>query len=119
MEEKIKNAVKEYQCPGCVCDCTDLSLYINGSVFEYACKKHVSGTTLSNIGKIFLGLPKGFCRLGFQEKMSIHIFKDMIEHDKSWAFDRPFNIPVWKYKNEFNHILIKGFQPRLNQAFYT
>lgn len=57
-EEMIKN----YQCSGCVGsefpDCYETE----GE--DIGCSKHCAGTTFSDIGRVFLGLPKGFTRLG-------------------------------------------------------
>ena len=86
---KLKNKFVElYQCPGCVSgdDCFKVG-------FGIGCANHVIGTmSYPNIGKIILGLPNGFNRIGSFNKpdnFGFFIFKDVK------FFDR-FNIPVWK-----------------------
>ncbi len=102
--------ISEYQCYGCSM-CYD-DCYEPWDEKIIACKNHNAGTLMSNAGIIFLGLPKGFCRIGPVKNMIIEIFKnfDGMHYDK-------FNIPVWKYKNENNHVIVRGIRPRLNQPF--
>jgi hypothetical protein len=104
----IKEAVEEYQCSGCV-----------GGTYEECFKKathgvgcggHCPGTLLSGVG-IFLGMPKGFMRLGPIKNMPLFIFED------DWSFFDKFNIPVWKYLDEFGHTLVRGLSPRVNMPF--
>jgi len=106
----IIKAVQEYQCPGCIIG-YDVSCYKEGDYLE--CGKHISGTRVSNIGKIFLGMSKGFNRLGTQESTKINIFKTFGD---GWGYTK-FNIPVWKYLNENNHTIVRGICPRTNYAW--
>jgi len=106
---------KEYQCPGCV----------NGPNENYecfkeedekknvACKMHYSGTTIFPTGKIFLGMPSGFNRLGMAEKVKINIFK---KFEDGWGYDL-FNVPVWKHKDKNGNVLVRGISPRINSPF--
>jgi len=109
MKEEVKNAIEEYQCSGCVSgpgvDCFEDSDTLS-------CKKHCAGTILSGIGKIFLGLPKGFHRLGPDNKMPIWIYEDVKDFEYS-----KFNIAVWKHKTKKGHIFVRGLMPRINQSF--
>ena len=109
MEEKIKNAIEEYQCSGCVAgsDTSCFSPYTIG----VGCGKHCAGTTIWGSGKIFLGMPTGFNRLGESEKLIPVIFEkfDSSEYNK-------FNIPVWKYLKD-GHTFVRGFRPRRNETF--
>jgi hypothetical protein len=53
--------VEEYQCPGCMgCD-NEYSKKRNNSL---TCSKHYPGTMMPGVGKILLGMPKGFNRMG-------------------------------------------------------
>jgi len=105
---KSEDAVQEYQCSGCVNgsypDC-----YKTGG--NLACDSHCAGTMASGgIGRFFLGLPKGFCRLGFCDKTKISIF----EHIKDgWGYDK-FNVPVWKYLDKHGNTIVRGMCPRIN-----
>jgi len=106
----IKNAIEEYQCPGCVVG-GDISCYEKGDSLE--CDKHVSGTTMIPIGRIFLGMPKGFNRHGPVEGMSIDIFKTFSD---GWGYTK-LNIPVWKYLDNNGNTLVRGISPRINAPF--
>ena len=107
MEAKIKRAVETYQCPGCVCGC-DITRY-EGDGGE--CTKHVPGT-IANYGTFFLGMPKGFNRLGLNKETKINIFNKLSD----FSYDR-FNVPVWKYLDENGNTLVRGMQPRWNFPF--
>ena len=111
MEEIIKNAIEEYQCPGCVCG-SDIECFQPGD--SLACSKHCAGTIVSYIGSIFLGMPKGFCRLGLDSKLQINIYTTI----KSSEFPyNKWNVPVWKYLNKTGHTFARGISPRINQTF--
>ena len=90
MNQNIKNAVEKYQCPGCVCGC-DISCYKGDGNGE--CEKHVAGTRISSIGRVFLGMPKGFHRLGHYEELKLNIWSAFDSLQSLWAYDK-FNIPV-------------------------
>ena len=115
-----KKSIKEYQCSGCVCgsspeddcfDCTDE---------EDQCSKHCAGTSISNIGRIFLGMPKGFDRLGRsgseKNPVKIYIYKSFDELKRVWEYDF-LNVPCWKYKNDKGHVFVRGMSPRINEPF--
>lgn len=111
MEEQIKNAVEKYQCPGCVKG-HNISCF-EGGVYGVGCGKHVPGTTiLPIVGKIFLGMPKGFNRIGETETI-LSIFEKFEVHGD---YDS-FNIPVWKHLTKDGHTLVRGLSPRINYPF--
>ena len=114
MEQKIKEAIEEYQCSGCVAG-SDITCYNKGH-WGSGCSSHVAGTSVSNIGKIFLGMPIGFNRLGPDNDLTIQIYNDFEEQDENWGYDK-FNVPVWKFKDDLGNTLIRGLSPRRNQAF--
>lgn len=109
MDKNIKEAIERYQCPGCMVG-GDIECYGRGLGLE--CGKHIPGTFMVGVGKLFLGMPKGFNRVGSQFDMKINIARkfENIHYDK-------WNIPVWKFKNEFNQVLVRGVSPRLNCCF--
>lgn len=113
MKEKVKNAVKEYQCFGCV-NGPALECYqnVDSADNDLACKKHCAGTTdWPSVGRIFLlGLPKGFNRLGACENTKINIFEKL---EDGWGYDK-FNFPVWKHLDEHGNVLVRGLNPRIN-----
>lgn len=109
MDDKLQIAVENYQCAGCV----------NGSfpecykkhVWGSGCDNHTAGTHLSGIGKIFMGLPKGFNRLGpnTQTRVIIHEKYDATLYDK-------WNIPVWKFLDENHNTILRVISPRTNMT---
>lgn len=64
------------------------------------------------VGKIFIGMPKGFNRCGPAEPPTpIVILEDNIDF-----FDK-FNVPVWKYLDKHGNTLVRGLSPRVNMPF--
>jgi len=110
LNDVTKSAVEEYQCSGCISGsnttCYEKSDYGTG------CGSHSAGTFISNIGKVFLGLPKGFNRVGKAADTKIRIFET---YDNS-TYDM-FNIPTWKYLNNSGHTIVRGIMPRRNEPF--
>lgn len=111
MDKRILDAIENYQCSGCVCG-SNISCYEKGINLE--CSKHVAGTRSMGIGRVFLGMPKGFNRLGESDNLTIQIFNSFREKD--WTYDM-WNIPVWKYLNGSNHTFVRGLCPRTNTPF--
>jgi len=111
MKDNVKKAIKEYQCSGCMCG-------NNTECFEAAnsgcgCGKHFVGTRKPPFGKIFLGMPKGFNRLGSYGGMKPNLFE---KFEDGWGYNK-FNYPVWKYLNENGHTIVRGLSPRINVPF--
>jgi hypothetical protein len=112
METKLKKAIEEYQCSGCISG-------HNTECFESCetgkgCGKHYAGTFMIPAGKMFLGMPKGFNRLGSSEDMKPFIFENLKE---DWGEYNKFNIPVWKHLDKHGNTIVRGLQPRLNAPF--
>lgn len=113
MKEEIKKMIETYQCPGCVYG-SDVSCYKKGAGVE--CSAHMAGTNIRPvIGRIFLGLNKGFCRLGACENTKISIFESFAKKP-GWDYDK-FNIPVWKHLDKHGNTLVRGLSPRINYPF--
>jgi hypothetical protein len=103
--------VKEFQCPGCTIGC-------DGEKFEaqtypsedgrpgIRCSNHSAGTFLSGVGQIFLGMPKGFSRVGPRSDHlpEIWFFDEIPEYDF-------LNIPVWGMEKD-GYLFIRVFLPR-------
>jgi hypothetical protein len=114
MKANIKNAVEEYQCSGCISG-SDISCFEENKNNGIGCGKHHAGTIIfPGVGNIYLGMPKGFCRLGEFTKMKPIIF-DRFE-DSDWDYVK-FNIPVWKYLSKEGYTIIRGLSPRTNNPF--
>lgn len=112
MKIETENAIKEYQCSGCIHG-SNLSCYEKESS-GIGCGKHLAGTMEPGIGFIFLGLPLGFNRLGKYKDLKPNIYETF--ESSKWCYDK-FNIPVWKYLSEKGHTFVRGFMPRLNEPF--
>jgi len=106
-----KEAVKEFQCCGCVGD--GLTCYGKRDI-GIGCKNHVPGTVVGGQGRILLGLPRGFNRTGQQELIP-YIFQTQEDQEEEFSYDK-FNIPIWKY-SDGKVVIVRGYQPRLNQGF--
>ncbi len=117
IERIIKKAVETYQCPGCVKG-HDTKCYTpepeGQGVNGFGCGDHFAGTLiLPGVGKIFLGMPKGFCRLGAHDELRPRIFKTFTEE---CVYDK-YNVPTWKHLNKDGHTLVRGQMPRRNETF--
>lgn len=110
---KNEEAIKEYQCSGCIGGPFE-ECYKTESGFGITCRGHLAGTIIGGgVGKIFLGLPKGFHRLGHYDKMQPLILEDYTEEVR---IDK-WNIPVWKHLDKHGNTLIRGLRPRINEPF--
>jgi hypothetical protein len=113
MEEKIKNAIEQYQCSGCM-NGGDISCFQSYGAGA-GCGKHYTGTIIIPIGKIFPGMPKGFNRLGSYANMKPRIYEQWKAEDDHY---NTWNVPVWKYLDpETNYTFIRGICPRTTQPF--
>lgn len=118
MNQNQKRVIELYQCPGCsnghkIADC------FSESPTSLSCIKHCPGTFLGNFQNIFLGLPKGFDRLGYfkPRQVVIEIFNDLQEKNYNWGIYDKLNIPIWIYIDEHGNTIIKGFSPRIMLPF--
>ena len=114
MNDNQKKVVKEYQCSGCV-NGFDASCFESNENGGIGCGKHLPGTMILGIGTIFLGLPKGFNRVGKHETLKPIIFESFKTWD--WGKYDKFNIPVWKYLSPDGHTFVRGLIPRRNEPF--
>lgn len=118
MEIRVKKAIERYQCSGCISGSDTSCFKENEIAGGVGCGKHLSGTTIIGIGKVFLGLPKGFNRLGRLGDMKPIIFNNFKEFSESgWGSYEKFNRPVWKHLDEHGNTLVRGLMPRRNEPF--
>lgn len=114
MKKIIKKVIEEYQCLGCVCGC-DISCFEKNENEGIGCGKHHAGTIMfPGVGNIFLGMPKGFNRLGEYTKLKPNIYETF--EGSTWKYDT-WNVPVWKHLNKNGHTLVRGIMPRKNEPF--
>lgn len=111
MDKKIKIAVEDYQCTGCISG-HNISCFIESE--GVGCGKHLAGTMSTHIGKFFLGMPKGFNRLGFNNELRPIIYESFEKCNFRYNM---WNIPVWKYLSKDGHTFVRGLIPRLNIPF--
>lgn len=111
MESKFKLAIEEYQCSGCISG-SDISCFKNNTNGSIGCGNHHSGT-ITSVGTIFLGMPKGFNRLG-RSILTLNIYATFESCD--WKYDM-WNIPVWKHLSKNGHTFVRGIIPRNNEPF--
>lgn len=125
----VLDAVKEYQCSGCVGgpagEC--YVKYHKG----VGCGKHCPGTMAISQGTLFLGMERGFNRLGpvGYKDMPIMIFENEKQFNEEWDSPSPlikkaknnlydnFNVAVWKYLDKFGSTIVRGLSPRVNAPF--
>lgn len=112
MPMTMKDGIETYQCPGCVVgsdtSCGEYRDEGNG------CKAHCPGTILGS-GFVFLGLPKGFCRVGHVDmkvKAKVRVFETFEKAKEVFGYDR-FNVPVWAHLDKRGNTIVRLFQPRL------
>jgi hypothetical protein len=113
MDKQVKAVIEKYQCVGCVCG-GDISCY-EPRELGVGCGEHCAGTVISGIGRVFLGLPKGFNRLGEQEKFIPFVFESHEQQESEFPYDS-LNVPVWKHKDDAV-VIVRGYQPRVNTGF--
>ncbi len=71
MIDKQKQMIEEFQCPGCVAgsdtNCEEFKVEEENKIEEertFKCVNHCPGTRILGLGRIYLGMPKGFNRVG-------------------------------------------------------
>ena len=119
MNKDVKEAIEEYQCPGCVIGGnTDCGKFTKSEISS--CESHVPGTVISGIGTVYLGMPRGLDRLGVfrldKTSLKIEIYTKKEFSKLHGSYDK-FNVPVWRYKNKRDHIFVRGYMPRVNKPF--
>ena len=107
--------VNKFQCRGCVCGsdtkCGQYSLKEDMS----QCTSHVVGTIIAGVGNFALGLPKGFCRTGYElmsERTSNKLGIRLWSEGESPNWDN-FNIAVWAMEKD-GYLFVRTFAPRVD-----
>lgn len=104
--------IGEYICPGCTNGhkpdaCVAYNPYHD---WGYMCLAHCPGTTITpHVGRIILGLPKGFCRLG-ENKKYVRVW----QQDTAPQWDH-LNVPVWAMEKD-GFLFVHTSCPRINQV---
>lgn len=110
--------IEEFQCPGCLSGkdtkCGNFKLIDDEGCFY--CDSHSPATYTPSFGKFVLGLPKGFSRLGFYEKIPnmsyIRLWNDSRNPNlkKHW---NKLNVPVWALVKD-GYLFVRTYAPRNN-----
>lgn len=111
---KLKEMVEKFQCPGCVCGSdTSCGKYKLGPGEEEcgigSCDGHIPGTLLYPGGKIMLGFPKGFNKVGEECPIQLHTKESSPE---GWD---ELNVPVWGMEED-GFLFIRSYSPRVNRG---
>ena len=118
----VVEMVGEFQCPGCTCggkntmdDCGNIE---QSHGMPWTCSNHSAGTMMFPGGKIMLGLPRGFNKVGLNRSA----FSDK-QHNpiRLWPKDghppKDFwdhlNVAVWATE-ENGHLFVRTYSPRIN-----
>jgi hypothetical protein len=113
MKSISKQYAEKYQCPGCSNGVDTKCGFHSLALYRHDCQMHHPGTMEVGTGKLFLGLPSGFNRLGVYNEMKIEIYPE--NEDLADLFDK-YNLPVWKTKYQ-DDTLVRGLRPRKNEPF--
>ena len=126
--ERMLDMIEEFQCPGCVCgsspreDCFRPAPLMDGWP-RFNCNAHVAGTMVLGIGSFYLGLPKGFCRVGMrseaayrrvQEKEGAHTNIRLWLKGTNPGWD-DFNVAVWAMEKD-GYLFVRTYSPRTNNS---
>jgi hypothetical protein len=116
-------AIAEYQCTGCVSgpDAPACPQFKNHGL---GCVNHVPGTSGLAEGTFYLGLPKGFNRLGpnkfvpnYRNNLEVYPSMDALLETKS--LNSIFSLPVWLHIDRYGNTIIRWFSPRVNWGWST
>lgn len=117
-EKRQLKMIEGFQCPGCTLghntQCGSFKVREERNPFNgaecFSCASHSAGTFVLGLGKIYLGLPKGFCRSGTMENMRVDLY--LKEEPPLWD---DLNVPVWALKRE-GFLFVRVYSPRVNQT---
>jgi len=111
--------IDEFQCPGCIhgVNTTECEKFEKRDDGTLACKNHRPSTFIGGIGRIALGLPKGFNRCGTMEwPETPHCFIRLYEKPKDRTEYNKFNMPVWAMEKD-GFLFVRCYSPRVNWTF--
>ena len=115
----VQEMISKFQCPGCTCGtapCNKCESYKPCGGLSWECENHSAGTMITHIGRIFLGLPRGFNHVGACEQ-GLHKYKIIrlwrVGTSPAWDY---LNIPVWAMEQD-GYLFVRTYCPRLNHGF--
>ena len=120
MNDIQKKMIEKFQCPGCMAgsDTTCGKCKLQEDNPGFCCKSHYPATICHPGGKIYLGLPTGFDKVGAilnkeDKAHNIVMFASIREMEERY-YDY-LNIPVWVMEYE-GYLLVRKYIPRLNES---
>lgn len=111
-----KTLVERFQCPGCILGSDTKCGEYKFDQNQKRCVSHVLGTSVG-LGNFFaLGLPKGFCKPGFDgEKIKNKIDVRLWDGDGHPEWNH-LNVPVWAMEQD-GFLFVRTFAPRINMSW--
>lgn len=117
--KKLK-MIEELQCPGCTlgsdrhCGSFEEENGVPNAYFK--CRNHSAGTRLLGVGKILLGFPRGFNRIG-ETDTAANVVKLFEKTEDCWGTNAndSFDFPVWKAKHD-GRIFLRVISPRIGRV---
>lgn len=120
------NMIQEFQCPGCGLggpdpkECSSFLLEEDlwqEKVPNFHCKNHSAGTFMGRVGYIYLGLPKGFNKVGciqpqfklVKRSNNIYLFLEQVPKYNNC------NVPVWAMIKD-GYLFVRVYMPRINSS---
>ncbi len=120
MELQQLEMISEFQCPGCTLGtspCQECPSFANENKYGFGCSAHSAGTLLVGGGWFYLGLPKGFNRVGAFVAKGDDKTKNNI---RLWIDDPPewdeLNCPIWGMEKD-GCLFVRTYLPRTNRNF--
>jgi hypothetical protein len=110
----VKEAITEYQCAGCSRGCGVDDCFVIGYDHD-GCSNHKIGTHITNgVGKVALGMPKGFNRVADQDVNFIALHE---KYSRDTLATAMYNIPTWKHLDKHGNTHVRIATPRLNSGY--
>lgn len=115
--------IDEFQCPGCVCgistkDCAKYKFEEDPSDKYFFCNGHVPGTNIGahELGRFCLGLPKGFCRVGYTARTGYQSHVRLYISPEGLHIWDKFNVAVWAMEKD-GFLFVRTYCPRINISY--
>ena len=115
----VEKMISNFQCPGCLkgsSPCTECPSFHLNHEFGWNCKNHIPGTIMVGVGKIFLGMPKGFNKVGACEQIGEQMVIIRFWQEGEKPFWDYLNIPVWAME-EYGYLFVRTYCPRVNRGY--
>lgn len=119
MNDTQREMIMNFQCPGCSADCVSCSNCdfddLGNGMFR--CSNHSAGTIMGGVGKIALGLPKGFNKVGAVGNNLTEFSTNvrLVENPESTQYNF-FNMPIWAMEED-GYLFVRCYCPRINFGY--